>query len=187
MNNSTINSKVPVPIMVKPIAVNNQIINTTDKYCSNAKHLNFLNSFKVNYYFLRAFGLWPFSFVRDSNGRVQKSKITKLDLLWFIASLLLYISASIFFIKNTKIPVNDENEKCSAMCFINKGYYIRIVFSLVLVTLSIGVDMCNRFKLVIALKMFVHFDGLVSVFSFLTFSFNYYIITLTSLGFTIGN
>lgn len=146
--------------MVKPMVDNNNQIEDSVENVNSSEQLNFFSSFKPNYYFLRALGLWPFSFVRDSNGEIIKSKITKLDLLWFIISIHLYVLASIVFFKSSKI-FERENTKTTANYIIVNGNYTRLIFGLILVALSIGIDMCNRFKLANALKMFATFDKLV--------------------------
>lgn len=145
--------------MVKPIAVDNQFKGTA-KTVVNSKALNFLSSFKVNYYFLRFFGLWPFSLVRDPNGEIRKCKIRKLDLLWFIISMPLYVSASFVFYKNSQ---TESKILKFTTKVISSGDNIRIAISLISVALAIAIDMCNRFKLINMLNMFVRFDESVSV------------------------
>lgn len=134
-----------------------------------SQQLDFPSSFKPNYYFLRALGLWPFSFVRDSDGKIQEPKITKLDLLWFIVSILLYILASIFNSENNQTK-DREYMHVKILRIITYGVYLRLTLSLLFVALIIGIDMCNRFKLVKVLKTIVDFDDLVS-FSILLVSF----------------
>lgn len=150
------------------ITVNNsnQLKDGAEKV-SHAKQLNFLNSFKPNYYFLRAFGLWPFSLVGGSNGEIKKPKITKLNLLWLIVSILFYLLALLVFFQNTKIERNYKNGIVIAKRIINKGHHICTEFSFIFVAFSIVINMCNRFKLVNALNMFVHFDDSVSVLVFI--------------------
>lgn len=146
------------PAMVKPINQIGYSANTTE----NSKALNFLSSFKLNYYFLRAFGLWPFSFVLDSNGKIQKPKITKIDLLWFIISMFLYPSVSIVFYVNSQALIVELIDS-KILSYLNHGDSVRIALSLIFVSLSIAIDMFNRFKLVNLLNGFFQFDGAVSV------------------------
>lgn len=154
-------NRVNVPAMMKPIAVESQFENTIVEI-NNTKKLNFPCNFKVNYHFLRAFGLWPFSLIRDSNGEFQKPKITKIDLLWSLVSILSYISASIGFYMNAKALEMKTTDLKIESIMINVDY-MRIVFSLIFVAISIAVDMFNRFKLVNVLNNFVRFDESVSV------------------------
>ena len=77
--------------------------NKTNKIKPQAKKLNFMDSFRPVYYFSRIFGLLPFSFIYDSNGDVQKTKITKFDGLWFLISMFVYVLMS-FFLKNDTVP-----------------------------------------------------------------------------------
>lgn len=153
-------NRVNAPAAMIPIVVDNQLQNTAESVTSH-RELNFFSCFKVNYYFLRALGLWPFSFVRDSSGKIQKPKVTKIDLLWFIVSILLYVSASVVY--NNTSNVESKYMNNIATYIMHKGEYIRLTLSIFLVTSIIGIDMCNRFKIVNAIKMFIHFDEVVSV------------------------
>lgn len=129
----------------------------------NLSQSYFLSSFKSSHYFLRAFGLWPFSIVCDeSNGGVQKPKVTKIDLLWFIVSIHLYILAAIVFFNNRE-NFERKNVGSTAKYIIINGEFVRLAFCLTLIALLIGIDMCNRFKLVSVVNMFVAFDKLVDV------------------------
>lgn len=125
---------------------------------------NFPSSFKVNYYFLRALGLWPFSFVRDPSGKIQKPKVTKIDFLWFIISTLLYLSTSIVFFKiSLKFATKFEQMNDYVLNITNRVDFIRIVFSFIFVALLISIDMFNRFKLVNVLETFAKFDESVRI------------------------
>lgn len=147
------------PSMVRPVTTNNRIECTAIK---SFKSLNFLSSSKLNYYFLRAFGLWPFSFVRDSNSKIKKPKVTKIDLLWFIISMPLYILASIVFYNNWQ-ALQMKTTDLKVLSIINNGDSMRIALSLIFISLSIAIDMFNRFKLVNVLNNFVQFDVAVSI------------------------
>lgn len=136
-NSVSSKNRVVGPVMTKPLTVRNRFENTDVEF-NNRKQLNFVSGFKANYHFLRAFGLWPFSFACGSNGEIRKPKITKIDLLWFIISIHLYISASIVFYINTTIePIN---MRCMAKRIINKGDYILLALSLIFISLSIAID-----------------------------------------------
>lgn len=170
--------------MVKPIAANNQI-ECSAKTIERSETLDFLSSFKLIYYLLRVFGLWPFALVRDSNVEIQKYKIKRLDLLWFIISMPLYIAASIIFYKNSQFE--RENLKFTRK-ILNSGEYIRVTISLIFVALAIVIDMCNRFKLINVVNMFVRFDESVSVSIFgNSFLWRTSFIMFTHSGIIIGN
>ena len=155
----TSKNKITAPAMVEPIADISRLENTAGK-AKNSKQLDFLYSFKPNYYFLRAVGLWPFSIVRDSNGDFWKPKVTKLDLIWFIIPILLYVSTSIIFFKCSTIFERNYLASTATYIFIN-GTYVRVELSLFFIASIIGIDMYNRFKIVNTLKMFADFDELV--------------------------
>lgn len=47
----------------------------------------------------RAFGLMPFSITFDSNGEIQKSNVSKFDVLWFVVWLCLLLFGICFSLK----------------------------------------------------------------------------------------
>lgn len=147
---------------LKAIAGKSQRQHSVETFNSGGQ-LNFQNIFNVNYYFLRVLGLWPFSFVRDSSGKIQKPQVTKIDLLWFIISTLFYLSVSTVFLKDSlKFATRFERSKY-VYNIISSGDYGRIVFSLIFVALLISIDMLNRFKIASILKTFESFDESVSI------------------------
>lgn len=158
----TSKNKVTVPTMLKPEKSN------------KSKQLDFLSSFKPNYYFLRALGLWPFSIDRNSNGEIKKSKITKLDLLWFIISIHLYILAAVVFFKNSEAFDKKLLLESTIKNIIIYGESTSLALSLIFVVPLIAIDMCNRFKLINILKMVANFDEFVGI---LIFSFQFLLNT----------
>lgn len=120
----------------------------------NSKKLHFEYTFRPIYYISRVFGQMPFSFVRDSNGEIQVSKVGILDGIWCIVSILMYSGMAYSVYCSIEIP-QDPSVNSSTLL---KGDNLSILIEFILCLFMIGVDMFNRSKLVNILKDFTIFD-----------------------------
>lgn len=144
---------------VHAVTVDGKIPNVVKKAFS--KQLDFWDTFKPVYYFSRAFGLLPFSIGRDSNGIIYKPKVNTFDGIWFLFTIVAFLSAAV--LSQHYMKFQD----------LTTQIYISIVLKNIQITLSsifgillIGMDMYNRFKIFEILKRFITFDNEVSYFSF---------------------
>lgn len=153
-----------VPALVQPIPyTSNSALEVIQKEVNDSKRLDFFRNFKAIYYILRAFGLWPFSFVRDSNGKIQKPKVSKIGLLWFIVSIQLYVLAAFILLKYSK-SLGKNDHKSRAIFILLNSNNARLALSLISIAISIVIDMCNRYKLTNIVKIFATFDKSVEIF-----------------------
>lgn len=120
---------------------------------------NLTNCFVIIYLFSRAIGLLPFSVVRDSNGRVQRAKVSLLDFIWFAISIGLNLFMAFYCYQTTEVP-QDPNE--SVILII--GDNMLLIVGLLLGAFSILIDMFNRGRLVNIVKRFSAFDDEVNIF-----------------------
>lgn len=107
---------------------------------------NFAYSFRPVYYFLRFFGLIPFSIIYNSNDEIQKCKITKFDGFWFVISWSMYL-LMVSSIKIMHVPTSFS--------------ILGIIFGILSFTYSfsaIVVNMWNRYKFIKILKQITIFD-----------------------------
>lgn len=123
----------------------------------DSKKLTFAHSFQPIYYFLRIFGFMPFSIVHDLNGAIKTARVRTIDFLWFIISMAVYLlSAFHFLISNQHLHTAGTSillANCTrSILTISKLFHC----------LCIGIDMCNRFKIVGILKKINSFDEKVS-------------------------
>lgn len=116
-----------------------------------AENTNFLHAFSPIYYVSRVFGLMPFSIVCRT---VRKPHVNIFDGIWFLLSILLYISLAINSYRNMKFP----DEKNTASFIINVGDSLLLNVGLIYAALIIIFDMHNRFKLIEILNKFIAFD-----------------------------
>lgn len=118
-----------------------------------------LQSFRPVYYFSRIFGLMPFSIACDTRRDIQKPQINVLDGVWFVCSMLIYISMAIISYKNMKLP--QDTNKSSFILVL--GDYLLLYVGLIYGALIILFDMLNRYKLVGILNKYITFDNEVSL------------------------
>ena len=124
---------------------------------------SFVYCFRPIYVVSHIFGLMPFSIIFHSNGEVQKSSVSKFDILWFLTSLcLLLLGIYALLTVHPSIP-----KSYSMIAFLGEtGIFVTV---LILASLSIILGMCNRHKLINIVKkitmsdkeaqaMGIHFD-----------------------------
>lgn len=129
-------------------------------------HLNFAHCFRPIYFISRVFGLMPFSIVYYPNGDIHKPKVTIYDVLWLVFSLVAYgygISVMLSYMNGDKETFASDSR------ILNGGYAMSYSLGLVLGSLSVILDMSNRFSLIDIVKKFDIFDKEVSGIT-LTFS-----------------
>lgn len=117
---------------------------------ANSKR-SFGDSFRPIYIVSRFFVQMPFSmnFRRGSNGDIDRPIINKLDGVWFVVSISIFIfDASRILSLNRKF--------LSPISFVGLIFVFGIVH--VLGLLAIILDMCYRFKLVNIFKTIIVFD-----------------------------
>lgn len=122
----------------------------------NLSNMNSAYSYRPIYYFSRIFGLMPFSIIYSSDGRAQKPRVSVFDGLWFVISICIYILMAVISYKNIILPTNSNSSYLMIL-----GDYVLLILGLFIGALTIGMDMCNRFKIVDILKMFDTFDNKV--------------------------
>lgn len=115
--------------------------------------LNFTYSFLPVYYFSRALGLLPYSFVCDSGGELQAPQVGLFDGIWFLLSMCIYVLAAFTNYQMIKLP--KEMVISSALYF---GHYALLIQGLLICAISIAMDMFNRNKFVSVIKTFIEFD-----------------------------
>lgn len=132
-----------------------EIIATMAQEITNSKRLTFAHSFKPIYIWSRLFGFMPFTIVFDSDGAIRTAQMRVIDILWLIVSIGIYLlSASHFIIYTGRKPVISAT--------LTQGARSIVVFRKLFNCLCIGIDMCNRVKLVDILKKINTFDEKVS-------------------------
>lgn len=121
------------------------------------RKFNFEYSFRPVYYFSRFAGLWPFSIIHDTNGKIQEIRFCFFDVLWSISVICLNLTLS--FSTYKKLMSRREHRKndiALVIFYVSKTTYLLIgVFGIVL-------DMFNRNKLVDILVKLNKFDNEVS-------------------------
>lgn len=133
--------------MVQPSAFKN--VNQENR----SKNLNFADSFRPIYYFSRVFGLMPYSIIYDSNGDVQEPKVRTLDVLWFVISMCIYILMAVILYQE----MNISNLNTSVYILL-LGEFVLLMLTLIFGAQVIGMDMCNRFRIIDILKKINTFD-----------------------------
>lgn len=143
-------SNAPVNILVQPKTKdgNNSVHRET-----SSKQPDFIYSFRPFYYFCRILGLMPFSIVYDSRKNTGKPKVFWFDGLWFAVSMCLYLSMTFISYRNLKIP---QYSNASYILIIGDSFHK--LSGLIFGALIIGMDMCNRFKLLKIWRKFIIFD-----------------------------
>lgn len=119
----------------------------------NSKRLTIAYSLKPMYILSRIFGFMPFSIIFDSNGAIQRARIKKLDFLWFITSIGIYLLSSYHF-----LTYSARNRIPKGRATLVYGTRSIVIFRKGLNCLNITMDMHNRFRLVEILKRINTFD-----------------------------
>lgn len=112
---------------------------------------NLFNTFKPIYYFSRINGLMPYSIECDLKGQIQRPRIDKLDVVWFVVSSSIYLYATIGSFKY--LDIFNQALKILVL-FDNFHLTLGLTFALLL----IANDMCKRFTFVDLLIKFNNFD-----------------------------
>lgn len=124
-----------------------------------AKQMDFLSSFKPIYYFSRLLGLMPFKIVCNLNGEFRVPRVGKLDGIWFIAAICVYLSLTFFVCQHIDLNMNLSRSENVLV----HGNHLRIASNLICDAIAICMDMWNRFKLVNLFKKVLVFDKKVSL------------------------
>lgn len=136
---------------------------------ANAKNtqlrkFDFEYGFRPVYYFLRFTGLWPFSIIHHSNGKIQRARIGSTDILWLILITCLNLILAFFAIE---ILMSEQGiqEKRNQFILFSIFKMCSVLFEI----FAIVLDIINRNKLVDILRKFNTFDNEVSIFFFTEF------------------
>lgn len=114
---------------------------------------NFAISFRPVYYFSRTLGLMPFSMIYDSKSEIQEARVSLFDSIWFVLTICLYLSITYILHQEMNVA-RDIN--LPRVLFV--GGYTHVILSFVFASVAVGVDLCNRHKVIQILKMFSLFD-----------------------------
>lgn len=128
----------------------------SDAFLRNRPHVkgnDFSYGLRPIYYFSRAVGLLPFSFIRNSHGEIQEARVTLTDCLWFVISICLYLFMAYICYEGVELP-RDPNQ--SFILII--GDSVLIILGLAYSAVAVAVDMFNRSKIVSVLKNLTEFD-----------------------------
>lgn len=126
-----------------------------------SKNFNFMYSFRPIYYFSRAYGFLPFTIIYNSRGTIHGIEVQTFDILWFGISIIMNSILAFMISIDTELL---QDSKGGSIILVG-GDYLAHIFSMVFLVLSIGTDMCIRYKLVDILKKINKFDEKVSPFS----------------------
>lgn len=129
---------------------------TQDKL--RTENINFLHSFGPVYYYSRLFGLMPFTIDCDASHGIPKPHIDIFDGIWFLLSILIYITMAIIAYNDMKLPQDSD----TASFILILGDYVLLILGLIYSALIIIFDMYNRFRLIEILNKFITFDRDVS-------------------------
>lgn len=66
------------------------------------KDFNFAYGFRPIYYSSRIFGLMPFTFVYNSKGKIDGSKVELVDILWLIISITINLTMAFMILGSTQ-------------------------------------------------------------------------------------
>lgn len=115
--------------------------------------LNFAIAFRPIYYFSRIFGRMPFTIVHNSNGEIQRPRITAFDIIWLFISLCVY---SVALISNQMWKDTYVAWKRNKIFIISNNVYALLEVGFCLI--GIIMDLFNRYKIVQVLNKFTIFD-----------------------------
>lgn len=122
------------------------------------KQRDFVDSFLPIYYFLRSFGLMPFSIRRNANRNILDPRVDKFDAGWFVMTILIYSLATFVSFEYVKFKPETNTQLNMLVIWTNLHLTLGMVFCVVI----IAMDMYNRVKLVNLIKTFTIFDKQVS-------------------------
>lgn len=116
---------------------------------------SFAHCVRPIYIISRVFGLMPFSITFHPNGEVQKSNVSKFNILWFVSALCL-----LFFGIFLTLRMPDEHSSDSKTFSIISvlGDTGILLLGLIAGSLAIVLGMCNRHKLINIIKRITIFD-----------------------------
>lgn len=120
------------------------------------QNFKMIHTYRPIYIVSRIFGQMPFSIVYHPNGDIHRPAINKLDAVWFLLSMSVFIClmySAIELFSTNSIVVS----RISTL-----GNIIIFGISCILGLLAIILDMCFRFKLINTFKKFTKFDQKVS-------------------------
>lgn len=145
-----------ITVPVKKVSNQSKTDDLTNNLKKNAqfRNINFEYSIRPIYYFARAFGLLPFSVIRNSNGEIQKPHVGVINLLLFVISICWYLILAYSCYLNVTFLL--YNPKTSFILVF--GDYLLLIVGLISTTLFIVMDMVNRTRLVDVLKRLTVFD-----------------------------
>lgn len=121
---------------------------------TNLKKSNFTYGIQPIYYFSRIFGYMPFKLVHDSNGLIKGARITLFDILWTVFSIGLHLFATIHFL----LTAGCMTENFEISVILANGTKTLVILRRLFNCLCLGMEICNRFKLVDILKKLNSFD-----------------------------
>lgn len=124
------------------------------------KQTNFESGFRPAYYFSRFAGLWPFSIMHHSNGKIHRARVGFFEILRSILAICLNLT----LLLDVYIEVKAGREKNT----IRIQFVMFNIFkmsSLLFCAIVIMLNMINRNKLIDILGKFTTFDNEVSNFS----------------------
>lgn len=115
------------------------------KNASNAqlKQRNFKYSFRPIYYFLYCAGLWPFSIIHHSNGRIHRACISFYDILWSI--LVIGLNLTFAYFAYEKLMTGQGIHENRTQFFLFNIFKMR---SVLFGGVGVALDMFNCNKLV---------------------------------------
>lgn len=115
--------------------------------------LNFNYAFRPIYYFSRFAGLWPFSIIRDSNGKIRGLRIGFFDILRSL--LLTCLNLALAFGAYEEIRVREETHAESIRAVV---FMIFQMSCFLFITIGVVLDLINRNKILNILMKFNTFD-----------------------------
>lgn len=121
---------------------------------TSSKRVHFIRSFLPIYYFSRACGMMPFSITYNSLGEPLRPRIGKRDGMWLIFSIGLYVTTIALIFHNLHLP-DDPNSVTYILLLCDNSH---LILTLVFGIFIMGIDLCNRFKIVDVLRKFTIFD-----------------------------
>lgn len=144
---------------VRKVSTQSKTDDPSNNFKKNAqfRDINFEYSVRPIYYFARAFGLMPFSVIRNSNGEIQKPHVGVINLLLFVVSICWYLILAYTSYRNVTFLL--YNPDTSFILVL--GDYLLLIVGLICTTFFILMDMVNRTRLVDFLKKVTIFDQMV--------------------------
>lgn len=123
------------------------------------RKFNFEYAIRPVYYFSRLAGLWPFSIIHDSNGKIRRARIDVFDILCPILVICLNVLFSLDAYKSSKLGLKKHAIRIRIIVFT-----VFQISSLLFTAIGIALDVINRNRLVDILAKFDTFDNEVRYF-----------------------